>query len=104
MRSSTAGDDVPEPVRRAATLQYDGYLAAQAALDAARTGSAGGIPPEITDQPGSGYADALERVLREASEAERTVVLDARRTGEVSAAVADEVLSDIEARAVRDFD
>lgn len=104
VRSSTAGDDVPEPVRRAATLQYDGYLAAQAALDAARTGSAGGIPPEITDQPGSGYADALERVLREASEAERTVVLDARRTGEVSAAVADEVLSDIEARAVRDFD
>jgi len=31
-------------------------------------------------------------------------VLDARRTGEVSAAVADEVLSDVEARAVRDFD
>lgn len=85
---------VPEGVRRAATLQYEGYLAAQGALREARS--------EGTD-PGEAAAQ-LDRVLRVASEAERDLVLTARRLGEVSAAAADEVLDDIESRAVRDVD
>lgn len=55
---------------------------------------------------GEGYGDAtverLESVLRRASEIEREVVLRARSLGEVSAAVTDEVLQDVEAGADRD--
>ncbi len=42
--------------------------------------------------------------MAQTSEAERALVLRARRNGEVSAEVADEVLTDIEARALRDMD
>jgi CPA1 family monovalent cation:H+ antiporter len=83
---------VPDDVRRAVVLQYESYARAQQALSDARTGAAGEAAPE-----------QLERLLERASEVERGVVLHARRTGEVSSATADEVLRDIEARAVRDL-
>ena len=46
---------------------------------------------------------ALESMLRRASDVERQLVLSARRSGEVAAGSADEVLRDIENRALRDF-
>ncbi len=93
-RVREAGDGVPEPVRRAMELQYQGFMAAQEALDSARS-------------PGQGnqaYRHELAELVHQASEAERDVVLRARALGEVSAEVADEVLTDVEARAVRDVD
>ena len=90
-----AGTQLPAPVRDAAVAQYEGYLAAQAALDSARVGA--------TDDD-DGYPDLLESLLRQASEAERGVALAARKDGRFSAAAVDEVLQDIESRAVRDYD
>ncbi len=97
VRDAVAAGDVPEPVQRAARLQYEGYLAAQDALDQARGRGDDGDPV------GGDHAEALELLLREASEVERGVVVDARRRGRVSAEAADEVLSDVEARALRDL-
>ncbi len=94
----SAGPGTPRAVRRAAELQYEGYLAAQDALAASRLRPAG--------HPGDGadhHADHLDAVLHRASEAERSIVLEARRNGEVSAEAADEVLADVEARALRDL-
>jgi len=48
-------------------------------------------------------AEELREVLGRAIAVERDLVLTARRRGEVSAETADEVLRDIETRAVRDF-
>jgi CPA1 family monovalent cation:H+ antiporter len=84
---------VPEGVRRAVLLQYESYARAQQALSDARRGTEGEAAPE-----------QLELLLERASEVERSVVLEARRSGEVSSETADEVLRDIEARAVRDLD
>lgn len=95
VRDVTAGDEVPDAVRRAATLQYEGYLSAQRALSSARN--------RLGEQEAD-YSAELAEVLRRASDVEREVVLDARRRGAVSAAAADEVLQDVEARAVRDYD
>jgi CPA1 family monovalent cation:H+ antiporter len=86
--------DVDEDVRKAAIAQYEGYLSAQRTITLARTRHAG-------DDAHRGRA--LESVLRLASDVERQLVLNARRSGEVSAASADEVLRDIENRALRDF-
>ncbi len=88
--------DEPEPVGRAVTLQYEGYLRAQEALEEARRDVTG-----VGD--GGAVVERLESVLRKASEIERDVVLRARSLGEVSAAVTDEVLQDVEARATRDL-
>ena len=77
-------------MRRAVTLQYRGHLAAQEALGEARA-------------PESDYSEELDQLLRRASEAEREVVLRARREGAVSPEVADEVLHDVETRALRDL-
>ena len=74
-------------------LQYESYARAQQVLSDARTGAGGEAAPE-----------ELELLLERASEVERNVVLRARRSGEVSSETADEVLRDIEARAVRDMD
>lgn len=96
-------DATPDHVRRAVVLQYEGYIAAQDALGLARRGA----PPESSgrDRLDGEAADpdpeALERLLRRAIETERDVVLRARTHGEVSSEAADEVLEDIEARAVR---
>lgn len=79
----------------AVTLQYEGRVAAQDALRDARTG-------EDDEQPER--AEALQQLLAETSEAERSLVLRARRSGEVSAEVADDVLTEIEAQSLRELD
>jgi NhaP-type Na+/H+ or K+/H+ antiporter len=88
------GPDTTDAVRRAATLQYEGYLEAQRALQQARQ-------LELEDHD---PAQELGDLLRRASGIERRLVLDERRRGQVSAAAADEVLRDIESRALRDID
>lgn len=89
-----ASANVAEEVRRAAVLRYEGFLSAQKAMDRARRLETDGDrdPPE-----------ELRVLLRRSTNVERSLVLNARRLGEVSAASADEVLRDIEARAMRDF-
>jgi CPA1 family monovalent cation:H+ antiporter len=77
-------------------VQYEGFVSAQEALDRARRLE----PPHEGEEP----ARELNALLRQAADVERGVVLDLRRRGEVAAGVADEVLRDIEARAVRDLD
>ena len=102
MRATTAGlaqirheeASLDGDVRRAAIAQYEGYLSAQETMAHARA----------RDNEDARRGRALESVLRRASDAERRLVLDARRRGDVSAASADEVLRDIENRALRDFD
>ncbi len=95
----SADPETPEAVRRAAELQYEGYLAAQEALAESRHGSTSGTRGDDAVDD----AEQLDAVLYRASEAERAVVLEARRKGEVSAEAADEVLADVEARALRDL-
>lgn len=87
-------DDVPAPVRSAVVLQYEGYLAAQEALHDARFCAA----DEERD-----YAPELRLALARTSDVERDLVLQARRSGQVSGQVADEVMQDVEARAVREM-
>ncbi len=86
-------DDVAPEVREAAVRQYRGYLDAQKAMMTARDAE--------TDSD-SEASDELREVLRRAIGVERDLVLAARRRGEVTAQTADEVLRDIEGRAVRD--
>ncbi|GII98275.1 sodium/proton antiporter (CPA1 family) [Sediminihabitans luteus] len=88
-------DDVPEAVRDSVAEQYEGYLRAQITLRRARAAGR-----DHDDEYGR-YVDAL---LRRANEVERAVVITARNAGEVSPEVADAVLEDVEARAVRDLD
>lgn len=87
-------DGALDEVARAATLQYEGYLSAQEAIQHARHGGEG---------PDDETSVQLGRVLRSATDVERALVLDARRRGRVSPASADEVLRDIEGRVLRDF-
>jgi CPA1 family monovalent cation:H+ antiporter len=94
VRDATAADDVADRVRRAAILQYEGFLSAQAAMEQAR-GLCDDDVEEATEQLGD--------VLASASAVERDVVLTARRRGQVSATSADEVLRDIEGRVLRDL-
>jgi Na+/H+ antiporter len=96
IHASASGQEVPEPVRRAAVLQYEGYLAAQDALNEARG-------HHTDDRVDPDYPQALDDLLRRANEVERGIVLEARRRGEVSAEAADEVLADVEGRAVREL-
>ena len=98
----TADGDVPEPVRAAAVAQYEGFIAAQEAMDRARRPGAS-EPGDGTAERMVDYEEALNALLRRAAEVERSVVLEARRTGGVSAEAADEVLSDVEGRAVREI-
>jgi Na+/H+ antiporter len=90
-----ARDDVPPPVREAVALQYEGYLTAQLALSEARRAG---------DDAEGRFGQEVDALLRDAVEVERDVVVRARNDGAVSAHVADEVLADVEARAVRDLD
>jgi monovalent cation/hydrogen antiporter len=86
-----AADDVPEEVRTAVLRQYESRLGyRQQVLDLV-DGDAGG------EEAGR----QLRRLLARATEAEREAVLRARRQGEVSPAAADDVLFDVEARALR---
>ncbi len=93
-------DGVPEVVHRAAAQRYESELSAQQAIEEAL------VPPRDDSSgagPDEGYARALGHLARAASEAEREVVLEARASGEVSVEVADEVLTRVEARALRDL-
>ncbi len=89
-----ATERAEESVCRAAVMQYEGYVAAQSAMEEAR----------LAEHDDVDLAEQLGALLRHATDVERALVLEKRRSGEVSAAVADEVLRDIETRAVRDFD
>ena len=89
--------EVSTRVREAVVLQYEGYLASHDALYAARHGARG-----VDDDTGD--ERAVADLLRTAAEVEREVAIEARRTGRVSPEAADELLSEIESRAVRDSD
>ncbi len=89
-----ASADVTDEVRRAAVLRYQGFLSAQKAMDQARR-----LETDGDRDP----REELRVLLRRSTNVERMLVLNARRLGEVSATSADEVLRDIEARALRDF-
>ncbi|ROS76675.1 Na+/H+ antiporter [Cellulomonas sp. PhB143] len=91
--SVRADSTYPQAVRDAVAHQYEGYLSAQQALADAR--SAGG------DED---LGVKVDELLRLANEVERTLVIRERNHGQVSPEVADEVLQDVEARAVRDLD
>lgn len=90
--------DTSAPVREAARLQYEGYLASHEAIRRA-------IQDDAAERHGDNVSprDELRSVMRRATDAERDLVLDARRTGAVSSGSADEVLREIEGRALRDF-
>ncbi|WP_029252094.1 Na+/H+ antiporter [Paraoerskovia marina] len=94
--SARTRDDVPPLVRRAVVEQYEGRVATQNARRSIRRGDA-----EELDEP---HGETLAGLLRETTEVERDVVIHARNHGEVSPEVADAVLNEIEARAVRDGD
>ncbi len=89
----TPDDEVAEEVREAAVQQWEGYIAAQTALAETRAA-------ELAE---GDAAEQLGELMARATAAERDLVLAARRRGEVGAATADEVLRDIETRALRDF-
>ncbi|WP_034610932.1 Na+/H+ antiporter [Cellulomonas sp. URHD0024] len=91
------GAAYPDRVRQAVRLQYEGYLAAQDAIGTARRGS-------VQDEGDTGDDEAVGRLLRAVSEVERAVVLDARGEGVVSPDVADEVLDEVERRALRQLE
>ncbi len=84
----------PSGCARRRGLQYEGYVAAHEAIQEA-------IQGERVD--GSDPAAQLRSLLQRATDAERELVLDARRVGEVSSGSADEMLREIESRALRDF-
>jgi CPA1 family monovalent cation:H+ antiporter len=84
-------DDVLPEVRDAVVRQYEARLGYRADVQDLVDGDRGG------DRAGK----ALRELLARASEAEREAVLEARRRGEVSTAAADDVLFDVEARALR---
>jgi CPA1 family monovalent cation:H+ antiporter len=87
----SADDEMPTEVRRAVIHQYESRLHYRQMVE------------EIVDVPDDGAKrdQRLRQLLGRASEAEREAVLQARRRGEVSASAADDVLFDIEARALR---
>lgn len=94
--------DTSAPVREAARLQYEGYQASHEAIQRAIRGE-GGSSANADAAGRRDPADELRSVLRRVTDAERDLVLDARRTGAVSSGSADEVLREIEGRALRDF-
>jgi CPA1 family monovalent cation:H+ antiporter len=84
-------DDVLPEVRDAVVRQYEARLGYRVDVQDLVDGERGG------DRAGR----ALRELLARASEVEREAVLEARRRGEVSTAAADDVLFDVEARALR---
>ena len=93
-------DRVPQPVLEAVERQYRGRLEYRTTLTGLLDEPDGGAGTGA-DAERERVARALGRVLAEASDAEREAVLRARRRGEVSPAVADEVMRDVESRALR---
>ncbi len=86
-------EGVGEAASRAAILQYEGYVSAQEALMQARE----------SDGPDGSASEQLGLALGRATDVERSLVLAERQHGQVSPASADEVLRDIESRALRGF-
>jgi Na+/H+ antiporter len=84
-------DGVPEDIRSAVVRQYEGRLGYRNDV----------LDLVDGDRGGAEAAEQLRRLLARATEAERSAVLEARRTGDVSPAAADDVLFDVEARALR---
>ncbi len=84
-------DGVDPEVRSAVIEQYESRLQYRRQVEGLVDGDIGG------DDAGA----ELRSLLAEATEAEREAVMKARRSGEVSTAVAEEVMFDIEARALR---
>ncbi len=84
-------DDVDPHVRAAVVEQYESRLGYRRQVDGLVAGELGG----------EGAAEQLRELLALGTEAEREAALEARRTGEVSPAAADDVLFDVEARALR---
>jgi monovalent cation/hydrogen antiporter len=84
-------DDVPAEVREAVVHQYESRLGYRRHVDDLVDGDVGG----------NRAGEHLRTLLRRATEAEREAVLQARRRGDVSPAAADDVLFDVEARALR---
>ncbi|GEK21014.1 Na+/H+ antiporter [Cellulomonas xylanilytica] len=91
------GAAYPDRVRHAVRLQYEGYLAAQEAIGTARRGS-------THDDSDTGDDDAVGALLRAVSGVERAVVLDARARGDVTPEVADDLLDEVERRALRQLE
>ena len=87
--------DVDAAVRAAVVQQYESRLSYRTQVDELVDGDAG------SDGDGDGADQQLRRLLARATEAEREAVLQARRLGQVSPAAADNVLFDVEARALR---
>jgi CPA1 family monovalent cation:H+ antiporter len=84
-------DGVPDEIRAAVVRQYE-----------ARRGYRDDVLDLVDgDRGGEEAAEQLRRLLARATEAERSAVLEARRAGDVSPAAADDVLFDVEARALR---
>jgi len=88
---SAAGTVLSLAVRQAVVDQYESRLTYRGAVHDLVDGDVGG------DSAG----EQLRTLLARASEAEREAVLDARRSGRTSRAAADDVLFDVEARALR---
>ncbi|WP_138732506.1 Na+/H+ antiporter [Modestobacter excelsi] len=86
-----AVDGLDDEVRAAVVRQYESRLAYRRHVERLVDGDAGG------ERAG----DQLRELLAQATEAEREAVLEARRRGDVSPAAADDVLFDVEARALR---
>jgi CPA1 family monovalent cation:H+ antiporter len=84
-------DDVPDDVRKAVLGQYEGRLDYREQVLGLVDG----------DESDAEAAEKLRDLLALATDAEREAVLDARRRGQVSPAAADDVLFDVEARALR---
>jgi monovalent cation/hydrogen antiporter len=84
-------DDVPEEVKAAVLQQYESRLAYR-----------GQVHDLVDGEQGGGHAgEHLRSLLARATEAEREAVLEARRSGRVSPVAADDVLFDVETRALR---
>ena len=96
LRAEGAAEE--DPACRAAILRYEGYLRAHEAIGDPFEGSVGtsGEQDDAED-----VTDRFRAALRRGSDAEREVVLRARAVGDVSPAVADEVLNAIETRAAQ---
>lgn len=90
---SAAGTVLSLAVRQAVVDQYESRLTYRGAVHDLVDGDG--------DVGGDSAGEQLRSLLARASEAEREAVLDARRSGRTSPAAADDVLFDVEARALR---
>jgi len=88
-----SGEGVPISVRTAVLEQYQGFIAAEAAVEDLRQHD-----PEGHDED---VGELLARWMRRAAGAERGQVINQRRRGRVSPEVADDALCEIEGRALR---